>query len=153
MLKNQISQGLRISDKDGNKLGTIVAVETKMQTNSAIVSWDDGQICNVKYSKLKMVPNHSGDLEKEFMEISDKIGNEIKSRINEANKALNEALKLAEDHGLPFYSDIIQVGSCYVPNSYHSKWDKLNPEFVSDITEVLSGDLKYTRGWSTSEVC
>lgn len=66
-------------------------------------------------------------------------------------KALAEATALADKSGIPFYTNVVAIGSYlmptanqYVPNSYFEKYKDLDPKIVSRLTQVADFALKKT---------
>ena len=60
-------------------------------------------------------------LEMEFRKVVTTIRPEIQAKLEEANKLLEEAVKLAEDYGVAFEANISQLSQSYRPKSL-SKW-------------------------------
>lgn len=97
-------------------------------------------------------------LEKEFDKALANFGAIINSKVNLANKALEdksahpagaralvEASALADKHGIPFHSEVVAIGNYvmktannYVPESYFAKFQELDPEKVAALTNVAS---------------
>lgn len=102
-------------------------------------------------------------LEREFNDAFDKAGVDIKKNIEIANaaldnpvngakavKALKEAIKLSDKHGIPFHSNAVIAGTSYVmalennhvPELFHSKYGDLDVKKVSKLTEVDESSLR-----------
>lgn len=92
--------------------------------------------------KLKSV-----DLEKQFREAVKEVTKEINKHIVNSRVELNKAVELAEKHGVPFRSSMVDMdrSRAYVPRSFSSKWEDLDDEFLYD---ELDGDFSsYDSGW------
>ena len=94
------------------------------------------------------------ELEKEFETLCESVNPKIQAKLKEAMKALEEAEKLAEKHGVPFYASISPLGNSYIPNSFSKKFSELDEQFVTDVTGVYSEyDGFSSGGWVHSAVC
>jgi len=104
-------------------------------------------------SKNKVENKDISKLEAEFERLADSVGETIKNKIMEAQKLLGEACALSDQHGIPFWTNISELGQPYVPYSFRDMWGELDYEFVTNVTEVLEEDLYNSRGWNTSSIC
>jgi hypothetical protein len=95
----------------------------------------------------------SSKLEADFKQLMDTVGEEIFQRVRLAEENLRAAVELSDKHGIPFFSNVSELGQAYVPNSFSNKWKKLSKELVRDLTEVFPDDLKNGDGWSHSQIC
>ena len=96
----------------------------------------------------------NNQLEEEFVALMDSVGEEIAAQIKIATEALRKATELSDQHGIPFYANVSELGQPYVPYSFTDKWKGLDKNLVASYTEVHPGDLSdYNNGWSTSQVC
>lgn len=99
--------------------------------------------------ELALAPNQ---LEREFRQIVDTVRPQIEEKIEEARKLLQEACKLSEQYGIPFYADgASDISQSYLPNSFKEKYDDLSPELVRDLTDVWPSEKRF--GWEHSEIC
>lgn len=94
------------------------------------------------------------DLEKQFQQVNETVGKEIKEKLSAASKLVREAEKLSEQHGLPFRAGVSPLSQSYVPESFRSKWPDLDRDFAVDETGAWSeyGYDDYG-GWAHSAVC
>jgi hypothetical protein len=102
---------------------------------------------------------YEAPLAKEFAQLCQDVGLQIKVKVAEAQKALREAEEIADKHGVPFRSSISPLSNSYVPGSFSkTKFVKLDQEVVCEIAgvwgdyigELLGGDRG---GWVASAVC
>jgi hypothetical protein len=91
-------------------------------------------------------------LEREFEELCDSIGDEIHDHVLTAQRALRSAVALSDKHGIPFYTNVSEIGQPYIPSAFRKKYGSLNKDFVCNLTEVLEADLNEI-GWQTSTIC
>jgi len=93
------------------------------------------------------------NLDLEFQTLVETVGKEIDAKIEQASKLLSEATALADQHGIPFYAFVSELGQAYVPESFEDKWGSLDKEDVEELTGVSSYDLESAYGWKHSDVC
>ncbi len=92
---------------------------------------------------VKIMKKELSKLELEFQEVSEK----IQEKINIACAALDEAVALSEEHGLPFRPPISFLGQGYKPSSFEEeKWSSLKA------MEYDIEDFEY-EGWQHSDIC
>ncbi len=91
-------------------------------------------------------------LEEEFLALVSSIGEQIKAKIRIAEQALDEAVDLADKHGIPFYSEVSQIGQSYVPDSFDERFESLDKETVADLLDISEYNLNHM-GWRHSQVC
>ena len=105
------------------------------------------------------VDPYEAPLAKEFAQLCQDVGKEIKAKIAEARKSLREAEEIADKHGVPFHSGISPLSNSYVPGSFSkTKFAELDQEVVCEIADVWGeyiSDLLggYHGGWLHSQVC
>lgn len=89
------------------------------------------------------------DLELEFMEACNKANHLINKKIEIATKALDEAVSIAEEYGVPFYARISPVGNTYTPIKFKQKYDSIDRDLLS------ANEIDYSgySGWEHSAVC
>lgn len=92
-------------------------------------------------------------LEDEFTELVTKHKQEIEAMLREASDALDEAVQLSEEYGIPFNSQISFLSQGYTPTSFKDKFDKLDHEMVCDLTGCYPGGEYGGDGWEHSAVC
>ena len=93
------------------------------------------------------------ELEQEFKTLTETVGKEIESKIQQARQLIIEAVDLAEKHGIPFYAYVSELGSPYIPETFENKYGVLDKELVEELTGVSSDDLENSPGWRFSSVC
>jgi hypothetical protein len=91
-------------------------------------------------------------LEKEFETAHETAITLIRVELAKAREALSAAVKIAEEHGVPFRSGISPLGQGYIPKSFKKKFPGIDENFVSEVAEVYDGDGLYA-GWQHSAVC
>jgi hypothetical protein len=100
------------------------------------------------------VDNATSALEAEFRALVDDVNPKIDALLSEARVALDKAVKLSEKYGVPFSGGISFLDNGYVPASFFdSKFQKLDIDVVSDITEVYGAYAFEYSGWVHSAVC
>lgn len=92
-------------------------------------------------------------LENEFRALMSSVGEEIRKRVVEADRLLSEAEDIACEHGIPFETPVSPVNQCYVPVSFHLKFDDLDPGLVAELADMYSEDIRDGHGWKFSEIC
>lgn len=114
----------------------------------ANIKWDDNTSDSVDIDDLD--PEDSA-LEREFRLAAAPVLSEIQRKVAQASKLLSEAVKLSEEHGIPFNSDVSFLGQSYTPESFQEKYPDLSSDLVYEITEASNeyGDA----GWEHSDVC
>lgn len=112
----------------------------------ALVKFEDGEISKVRVSYLD---TRDSDLEREFRLNAPKILKKIDQKISLASKYLAEAEEIAEENGIPFYSNISFLSQGFRPNSFEEKYGEVSSDIVSEITDCHN---EY-EGWEHSAVC
>lgn len=94
----------------------------------------------------------SDDLEKEFAKTANIISNQIKEEMKKASVHYEKALKLSDEHGIPFYDQT--RGEAYIPESLYEKFSGIDGETVKkylDVANLFEGDVDYEHsGWMSS---
>jgi hypothetical protein len=93
-------------------------------------------------------------LEEQFEATYDAAITSIRVEVAKAREALSAAVKIAEEHGVPFRSGISPLGQGYIPKSFEKKFPGIDENFVSEVADVYDryGDGLYA-GWQHSAVC
>lgn|SRR5512147_2148002 len=92
----------------------------------------------------------TSELEAEFKAHWEKYEARIQKHVAEAEKALQKAVDLADEQGIPFYSSVSFLGQNYTP-SVLEKFSELDQEVIDDITGTYN---EYGgEGWQHSDVC
>lgn len=112
----------------------------------ANIKWDDNTSDSVDIDDLDA---EDTPLEREFRLAADSVLAEIRIKLAQSAKLLSEAVKLSEEHGIPFNAEVSFLGQSYTPNSFEEKYDGISSDLVYEITEA-SGEYA---GWEHSDVC
>jgi hypothetical protein len=92
-------------------------------------------------------------LEAAFQKAYDEVHDQIQLKLAQASKLIEEAVKLSEEHGVPFRPEkrLMFCKPSYIPESLSEKFPDLDTEFISEITDAYGyGDYP---GWQQSQVC
>ena len=138
---------------DRSLRGVIIATSVRKNKEDVVVEWQDGDCSPINPTDIEIVPPSDGKLEAQFEELASTVGEEIQEKIRQAEKLLQEACNLSDQHGIPFFTNVSLLGQPYVPEAFESKWTDLDRDFVANITEVAAGDLGSAYGWQHSQVC
>lgn len=90
-------------------------------------------------------------LEKEFEEVYKVAIKEIDAKLSIASAAIAEAIKIAEERGIPFHAWVSPLGQPYTPTSYQEKFGELDPDFTAEIADVWPAEDHV--GWKHSSIC
>lgn len=129
-----------------NNYWSLPQAEQDEMITYAVVKWDDNTADTVDMEDLD--PEDSA-LEKEFRETAATALSLIQRKVVEASKALSEAVKISEEYGIPFSSEVSFLGQPYKPASFGSKFSEIDDDFVDAIT----GAYCEYEGWQHSDVC
>jgi len=91
-------------------------------------------------------------LESEFQKVYEDNIILIRAKVAQASKILNEAISIAEEHGIPFDSNISEIGQQYTPESFHKKWNSLDDEKLAELGLYIYVS-EYNTGWENSAIC
>jgi len=92
----------------------------------------------------------NSELAREFSAHWEKYEAKIQAHVEEAYKALEKAVALADKHGIPFYSSVSFLGQNYTPPVLE-KFSELDQETIDNITGTYN---EYeSEGWQHSDVC
>lgn len=114
----------------------------------AVVKWDDNTTDTVDMDDLDL---EDSELEREFRNKANEVLYEIRKKCAASAKLLEEAVKLSEEHGIPFNSEVSFLGQSYFPNSFEEKYKGVDMDLVYSITDA-SSEYGYG-GWEHSDVC
>jgi hypothetical protein len=85
-------------------------------------------------------------LEEKFKEALEASGDRIREKIAEACRALEAAVAISEEYGVPFYSPISFLSQNYTPESLAEKFPDVDPwDYDIAVNEYP--------GWEHSAVC
>lgn len=124
--------------------------ETKymeIEIKSIDVKWDDGEE-QKGLSQYDVYPEDS-EVERAFRLAMNEAQSRIDEKMEEAWKAVNEAVKISEETGIPFSAGVSPLSQSYIPNSLAEKFPGVDREFYSDV----SGAYGEYEGWQHSAVC
>lgn len=105
---------------------------------------------NCIYESISPLEDQS-QLEKEFRQLCQEHIPEIRSKIEQATKLLNEACQIADKHGIPFRSTISHIAQPYIPSGF-SAYDELDSDLLEELTNVYPSEVE-CGGWQHSAVC
>jgi len=111
------------------------------------VKWDDGKE-ETGLSPWHVHPEDS-PLEREFRLKAAEVGALIGAKLAIAEQAIDEAVAIAEEHGISFSAGVSPLGQSYMAESASDKWPDLSKEFMNGVTDSYG---EYD-GWQHSAVC
>ena len=111
------------------------------------IKWDNGTE-EQGVSPWHVSPEDS-EYEREFRIKSREISDLIHEKLAIADKAIDEAVAIAEEHGVSFSAGVSPLGQSYMAASAMEKWPEVSKRFMSEITET-HGEYD---GWQHSAVC
>lgn len=92
----------------------------------------------------------TSELEAEFQAHWEKYEEQIQEHVSEAYKALEKAVAIADEHGIPFYSRVSFLGQNYTP-AVLDQFSELDRDKIDEITGTYN---EYGgEGWQHSDVC
>lgn len=92
------------------------------------------------------------DLEARFREAVKEAYLKINKHVAAARKELDEAVKVSEEYGIPFYPDVSPLYQGFRPRSFYEKWREVLDREDDLAYELLEGIPQY-EGWQHSMVC
>ena len=120
---------------------------TETEIKSMNVKWDDG---TEETGLSRWSVNHEdSDIERAFRLAMYEAQERIDAKMSEARKALDEAVKISEETGIPFSAGISPLSQSYIPNSLSDKFPELDKSFAYEVAEAY-GEYE---GWQHSAVC
>jgi len=138
----------RIKPNDWWNTSKYSEAEREDMVTWANVKWDDNTSDSVDIEDLD---TEDSPLEREFRTKAGEVLSEIYRKVSASAKLLEEAVKLSEEHGIPFSSSVSFLGQSYFPTSFESKYPDVSSDIVYAITEASS---EYGgAGWEHSDVC
>lgn len=111
------------------------------------IKWDDGKE-ETGLSPWSVQPEDT-EYEREFRLKAPEILDLINEKLAIADKAIDEAVAIAEEHGVSFSASVSPLGQSYLAASAEEKWPEVSKKFMSEITET-HGEYD---GWQHSQVC
>jgi hypothetical protein len=92
-------------------------------------------------------------LEKEFLKIQEDTKAEIDKHISQAKASLREAVRIADERGMPFRSAGISfLSNTYVPETFYKKFPKMDRDWLSEVADIYTDGYDII-GWRHSAVC
>lgn len=163
----EVGNRVQIENADGTfKVGEITAVNTEevqvrindwrngkdtfrpeIQIKSVDVKWDDGE--EQKGIGKWDVSQEDSEVERSFRLAIEDAHKRIFEKMATARAALQEAVKISEETGIPFRAGVSPLSQSYIPNSLGDKFPDIDRSFVHDIAEAYG---EYD-GWQHSAVC
>ena len=95
---------------------------------------------------------HMSALEAEFESlVKGPHGTLLEEKLKQASKLLDEAVALADEHGIPFQG-ISFVRNPYIPQKFIDKFQELDSDFVDRLVDVsMYGEYGRYAGWQHSD--
>lgn len=152
---------VQLIDGDSIKDGTILSItpakraeepqywkfsqeEQDAMHDHALVKWEDGTESEVVADALA---ERDSDLEREFRLNVATAQKLIDAKMAEADAAIDEAVKIAEQYGVSFSASVSPLSQTYKV-ALPEKYEELDSDFVNDLTAY--GEYE---GWQHSAVC
>lgn len=129
----------------GSSRKEVKYMETEIK--SIDVQWDDGEL-QTGLGKYDVYPEDS-EVEREFRLAVGDAQARIDAEMDKAWAAIQAAVKISEETGIPFSAGVSPLSQSYIPDSLQSKFPDLNREFYSEMT----GAYGEYEGWQHSAVC
>lgn len=120
---------------------------SEVEIKSINVKWDDGEE-QTGLGKYDVYPEDS-EVERSFRLAMGDAQARIDAKMDAAYAALQEAVKISEETGIPFGASISPLSQSYIPNSLQEKFPDIDREFYSE----LAGAYGEYEGWQHSAVC
>lgn len=120
---------------------------TEVEIKSIDVKWDDGEE-QKELGEWDVYPEDS-EVERAFRLAVDDAHRRIDEKMAIARAALNEAVKISEETGIPFSASVSPLSQSYIPDSLSEKFPDVDRDFYSEMTGA-SGEYE---GWQHSAVC
>src|SRR5579864_907823 len=120
-------------------------METEIKSIS--VKWDDGEE-QTGLGEYDVYPEDS-EAEREFRLALSDAQARIDAEMSKAWAALEAAVKISEETGIPFSAGVSPLSQSYIPNSLGEKFPGVDREFYSE----LAGAYGEYEGWQHSAVC
>lgn len=120
-------------------------METEIK--SIDVQWDDGELQQdmTEYS----VNREDSEMERQFRLAIGDAQSRIDAEMDKAWAAIQAAVKISEETGIPFSAGVSPLSQSYIPGSLSEKFPGVDREFYSE----LAGAYGEYEGWQHSAVC
>jgi hypothetical protein len=120
---------------------------TEVEIKSIDVKWDDGTE-EKGLNRWAVIPEDS-KIERAFrLAVHDAL-ERIDAKLSIASKAIQEAVKISEETGVPFSAGVSPLGQSYIPASLGEKFPELDKSTAQEIADAYG---EYD-GWQHSDVC
>lgn len=119
---------------------------TEVEIKSIDVKWDGGEV--EQLGRYDVYPEDS-EMERTFRLAVSDAHKRIEEKMDKARAALDEAVQISEETGIPFSASVSPLSQSYIPNSLSEKFPDVDRDFYSDIT----GTWGEYEGWQHSAVC
>jgi hypothetical protein len=119
---------------------------TEIEIASIDVKWDNGECQNL--GQYDVYPEDS-EMERAFRLALDDAQNRINEKLRIARAALDEAVEISEETGIPFSAGVSPLSQSYIPNSLSEKFPDVDRDFYSEV----AGAWGEYEGWQHSAVC
>ena len=110
------------------------------------VKWDNGKI---EVESPNCFDHEDSEYERAFRIANESAAALIKAKLKLASDYLDEAVKVSEETGIAFNSNISFLNQSYMPYSTCEKFPKVDRGFINDITESCND----YDGWEHSAIC
>ncbi len=119
-------------------------METEIK--SVKIKWDTGEEESLSQWDIH---EEDSDIEREFRLTFDSAQKRIDEKLAIASAALDEAVAISEETGVPFSAYISPLSQSYLPNSFSEKFPELDSSFANE----MAGAYGEYEGWQHSAVC
>ena len=120
---------------------------SEVEIKSIDVKWDDG--AEEKGLSRWAVHSEDSEIERAFRVAMIDAQNRIDEKLSEARRALQEAVKISNETGIPFRASVSPLSQCYIPESLSEKFPDLDKSAAYEMAEAYG---EYD-GWQHSAVC
>lgn len=117
------------------------------EIKSIDIQWDDGEL-ETGLDQYH-VNREDSAVEREFRLAMAGAQARIDAEMDKAWAAIQAAVKISEETGIPFSAGVSPLSQSYIPNSLQEKFPDIDREFYSEI----SGAYGEYEGWQHSAVC
>jgi hypothetical protein len=131
---------------EGTKIWRCDLYDTNDFLDVAKVTLEDG---SKKSVNLNFLTPRDSSLEREFRLAETEASRKIDEYLDQARSAINSAVEISEQYGIPFSSSISEIGQRFTPQSFSAKFEDLDQDFLDSFDIYVPG---YS-GWEHSAVC
>lgn len=123
------------------------APEMETYTKKVTVKWDDSDQ-EVTFEPY-MVHSEDTEVERAYRLAVKDAQRRMSEKMAIASAALDEAVAISEETGIPLDAGISPLSQCYIPQSMQEKFPDVDREFMTE----LAGAYGEYDGWQHSAVC